>query len=192
MSLDLVSDVFEPVFLRLESERDYLTEWAPQRHKSARGLEERWFQPAIVAPALRARGYEVREYVCGAAPGQRGKVDLLLRAENSELELELKAANDLRVRYVAGIEKDGWMTKYVEQEQRSRLAGCLFLGCVSETKVQGRLRNLAETLKDPQKMRGHDIRLAQSRTFKPSDGCHWVLGLLVTPYGRTLLGRKDG
>jgi len=191
MSLDLVDDVFEPVFQRLESEIHYLSEWNRQRSGSHRGLEERWFQPAIVTPTLKARGYEVHEYVCGAAPEQTGKVDLLLRDANSELLLELKAANDFRIRYVVGIERDGWMTKYVEREQRSRFAGCLFLGCEpSEAKVQGKLKRLATTLKSPQEMRGHDIRLAHSRAVKATDGYHWVLGLLVTPYGRTLLARE--
>jgi predicted transport protein len=192
MSFDLVGDVFEPVFQRLESEIDYLSDWIPQRRGSQRGLEDRWFQPVIVTPTLKARGYEIEEHVCGDAPGQNKKVDLLLRHANSELQLELKAANDFRIRYVVGTEKDGWITKYVEQERRPRFAGCLFLACApNQTDVDARLTRLSKTLKDPQEMRGHKITLERHKAVATNDEHYWVLGLLATDYGRTLLARKD-
>lgn len=186
MSLDLVDDVFEPVFQSLVEKAADLSDWSPQRSRSHRGLENRWFQPIIVTPTLTSRGYQVTEYVRGDAPEQRGKVDLRLRHGSLEVLLELKAANDCRVRYLVGIERDGWVTKYVEQERRPHFAGCLFLGCAPNE--ANFIKKLAETLKNPREMRGHDIQLAHSRTVAASDGYHhWVLGLLVTPYGRTFV-----
>lgn len=185
LSLDLVDDVFEPIFQCLVEKAAYLLDRGPELAGLQRGLENRWFQPVIVTPTLRSRGYQVTEYVRGETPEQKGKIDLCLRHGKSEVLLELKAANDCRVGYLAGMERDGWVTKYVEQEQRPYFAGCLFLGCtpnhVNFTK------ELADTLKDLQKMRSHDIQLAQARTVVSDEDHHWVLGLLVTPYGRILM-----
>jgi hypothetical protein len=94
MSLDLVDDVFEPVFQRLASEIDYLSDWTPQRSGSHRGLEDSWFQPVIVELTLKARGYAVNEYVCGDAPEKKGKVDLLLRHANSQLLAKVQDIDD--------------------------------------------------------------------------------------------------
>jgi hypothetical protein len=189
MSLNLVDDVFEPVFQTLEREIAYLSDWTPERSGLQRGLEDRWFQGIIVTPTLKARGYQVTEKVRGDGPDQRGKVDLRVRRGNAEVEIELKAANDCRVRYMVGIEKDGWLTKYVEQERRPQFAGCLFLGCaVDQEKF---FTKLADTLKNPNEMRGHKIELAQSRTIPASNGSQWVLGLLVTPYGRTFVSSLE-
>jgi hypothetical protein len=183
MSSDRVEDIFELVFQCLESAIDHLSDWTPRRRGERRGLE-RWFQHEIVTPTLKTRGYEIKAYGRG--------VDLLIRRADSELLLEIKAANDFRVNYVVGVEGDGWITKYMEQERLLRFAGCLFLGCESNETINARLTELDETLKNPERMRGHDITLVQHEELATSDGefC-WILGLLVTPYGRTLLTRKD-
>jgi hypothetical protein len=125
MSFDLVSDVFDPVFQRLVSKREFLTGYNPQHHPTARGLENNYLHPETVF-ALRDQGYPVIEQT-------RQGVDLIVRTLNPdrEFELELKAGNDLRVYYIRGIERDGWLTKYVEREQHALFAGCLFLGCDS-------------------------------------------------------------
>ena len=186
-----MDDVFEPVFQHLESEIDYLSEWIPPLKRERRGLE-RWFQSVVVTPTLKMRGYEVEEYVRGDGPEQNGKIDLRLRLENLELLLELKAANDFRIKYVIGTERDGWIAKYLEQEQRPLFAGCLFLACDNRTKVKERYDELVKTLKNSQEMRGHSITLERHKEVTTKDGhYYWVLGLLATPYGRTLLARGD-
>ena len=183
MSFDLVSDVFEPVFRRLDSEREFLTGYNPLRGGPL-GMEDNCLKPNTIS-ALMDHGHMVRRQSRG--------VDLVVRVANSDLEfeLELKGGNDLRVAYITGLEGNGWVKRYVEDEQRTRLAGCLFLGCPGKMSVHDKLTELDRTLKDSRKMRGHDIRLAQWKTVKPSDGSHWVVGLLVTPYGRTLIHPND-
>jgi hypothetical protein len=181
MSIDLIEDVFEPVLISVKSAISDLSKKTPPIYRERRGLES-WFQREIVTPTLRDRGYEIKE--CG-----RG-VDLLIRHANSELRLELKAANDFRINYVVGIEGDGWITKYMGREPL--LAGCLFLGCESNEGVNARLIKLDKTLKNPQQ--GHNITLAkcQYKELATSDGhYYWVLGLLVTDYGHRYLARKD-
>lgn len=180
MSLDLVDNVFEPVFQHLKNQGDYLAERIPLQFGMQRGLEK-WFQ-SIVTSTLKGRGYQVTEYVRGDAPEQRGKIDVGLRYANAEVLLELKAANDCRVRYLAGIETDGWVTKYVEQYPRPSFAGCLFLGCASNH--ANFIEGLAEMLNNPKMMRDHDIQIAQFRPVAASGEFDWVLGLLVTAYGR--------
>lgn len=188
MSIDLVEDVFKPVFRRLEAEKDYLSACTPGKRWRNAGLENNWFQPKIVTAALkkrgRARGWDIDEYVSGYLPEQKGKVDLRLRDADCEVLLELKAANDFRVNYVLGIEADGWFTKY---GHRPLLAGCLFLGCASDQRdANARLKKVAESAWD------YDLALMRHGTIATDEGHYWVLGLIATRYGRALSAKQDG
>jgi hypothetical protein len=184
MLFDLVRDVFDPVFLYLEYKINYLVDRTPDKFGKQRGLET-WFRQEIVVPTLEKRG-------CQVNANDRG-VDLHIRHANSELSLELKAANDFRINYVVGVEKDGWITKYIEQDPLHRFAGCLFLGCESYEAISERLTELDQTLKNRERMRGHNITLAQHEKLATRDGrYYWSLGLLVTAYGRKLsAGNED-
>jgi hypothetical protein len=173
MSIDFINDVFAPVLERTRLRSDEL---APHNQLNKApgqaGVEDPWFQKEVAAPAIRDRGYDVR--VRGKGP------DLVFN--EPDLELEMKAGNELRPRYFAGIEADGWFKKYVEHQKRPRFAGCLFLAC-EHPEREGEVEQKLGAIEQTSELRSHGIRLAACRTFYDSDFCPWIMGILLTPVG---------